>query len=321
MHLWYALCKFPSARFEPWVRWKGRGQFIIGKGVFVCSNAVMSSAAGATLELGDGVWVGPDSELAADGHIQVGERTSLQSRTQLLGDVELGAGCVAAPNLYVSSGWHAFARTPALPIRVQDYQKGRAPEKNERSRRVRIGDDCWIGINVVVTPGVTVGRGCVIGANSVVTRDLPPYTIAGGAPARPLGKRLEFVPPRSLDAASDSDIPYFYSGFRQLGRTQEEDAAPPRVRGGWPVRKSFVLALAAAEGNVVTLLVDAAVPGELAHGDRTAAIAPGQQTLVFSARLDQAGFLAFTWKAHNGRELSGLVVIRAAVEAASTGGA
>jgi acetyltransferase-like isoleucine patch superfamily enzyme len=45
----------------------------------------------------------------------------------------------------------------------------------------------WCGANVVITSGVTVGERCVIGANSVVTQDLPPLTIAGGAPAKVLG--------------------------------------------------------------------------------------------------------------------------------------
>ena len=48
----------------------------------------------------------------------------------------------------------------------------------------RIGDNVWCGANVVVTSGVTIGERCVIGANSVVTTDIPPFSIAAGAPAR-----------------------------------------------------------------------------------------------------------------------------------------
>jgi acetyltransferase-like isoleucine patch superfamily enzyme len=53
---------------------------------------------------------------------------------------------------------------------------------------VEIGANCWFGVNCVITTGVTVGERCVIGANSVVTRDLPPATIAAGAPAKPIGE-------------------------------------------------------------------------------------------------------------------------------------
>ena len=50
----------------------------------------------------------------------------------------------------------------------------------------RLGSNVWCGANVVVTSGVTIGERCVIGANSVVTTDLPPYSIAAGAPAKVL---------------------------------------------------------------------------------------------------------------------------------------
>ena len=49
---------------------------------------------------------------------------------------------------------------------------------------VKIGSNCWFGVNCVVTSGVTIGDRCVIGSNSVVTRDLPPGAVAAGAPAR-----------------------------------------------------------------------------------------------------------------------------------------
>ncbi|KAF5598595.1 galactoside o-acetyltransferase [Fusarium pseudocircinatum] len=49
---------------------------------------------------------------------------------------------------------------------------------------IRIEDDCWIGGNVVILPGVTIGRGCTVGAGAVVTKSLPAYSIALGAPAK-----------------------------------------------------------------------------------------------------------------------------------------
>ncbi|KKK20323.1 hypothetical protein AOCH_002252 [Aspergillus ochraceoroseus] len=49
---------------------------------------------------------------------------------------------------------------------------------------VFIGDDCWIGGNVIVLPGVRIGEGCTIGAGSIVTRDIPPFSVAMGSPCR-----------------------------------------------------------------------------------------------------------------------------------------
>lgn len=53
-----------------------------------------------------------------------------------------------------------------------------------------IGSDVWIGFEAVILSGVTIGDGAVVGARAVVTRDVPPYTIVGGVPARPIRKRF-----------------------------------------------------------------------------------------------------------------------------------
>lgn len=55
---------------------------------------------------------------------------------------------------------------------------------------VEIGDDVWLGANVVVVAGVKIGDGSIIAAGAVVTKDIPPYSIAGGVPARVIKKRL-----------------------------------------------------------------------------------------------------------------------------------
>jgi phosphonate metabolism protein (transferase hexapeptide repeat family) len=60
-----------------------------------------------------------------------------------------------------------------------------------RAHSVRLGHDVWIGHGAVVLPGVTVGTGAVVGAGAVVTRDVPPYTIVAGSPARVIRKRFD----------------------------------------------------------------------------------------------------------------------------------
>ena len=53
-----------------------------------------------------------------------------------------------------------------------------------------IGNDVWIGYEAVIMVGVTIGDGAVIGARAVVTKDVPPYTIVGGVPAKPIRRRF-----------------------------------------------------------------------------------------------------------------------------------
>ncbi|KAI4851728.1 hypothetical protein E4T44_01957 [Aureobasidium sp. EXF-8845] len=59
---------------------------------------------------------------------------------------------------------------------------------------VFIGDDCWIGANVSILPGVTIGNGCTIGAGSVVTKSIPAFSVAVGSPARVIKKVAEAEP-------------------------------------------------------------------------------------------------------------------------------
>src|ERR1019366_4665593 len=88
--------------------------------------------------------------------------------------VEIGDHCMFANGCFISDAAHRFD-DPELPVPWQGFTT-KGP--------TRVGDNVWCGAGVVITSGVTVGRRSVIGANSVVTQDIPPYSIAAGAPAR-----------------------------------------------------------------------------------------------------------------------------------------
>ncbi len=55
-------------------------------------------------------------------------------------------------------------------------------------KKVRVGRGTYIGVSAIILPGVTIGEGCIIGAGSVVTKDVPPYSVAAGNPARVIRK-------------------------------------------------------------------------------------------------------------------------------------
>ena len=65
---------------------------------------------------------------------------------------------------------------------------------------IEIGDDVYIGSNAVITPGVRIGRGAVIGAGAVVTRDVEPFSLAMGVPAREVSRRGTAEEPAELRA-------------------------------------------------------------------------------------------------------------------------
>jgi acetyltransferase-like isoleucine patch superfamily enzyme len=132
------------------------------------------------LRLGSGVLLEPGVWLTAPGaariHIGAGTFLNLGVMVASLELVEIGDHCMFANGCFVTDADHRFD-DPDRPITRQGFST-KGP--------TRIGDNVWCGAHVVVTSGVTIGERSVIGANSVVTRDIPPFTIAAGAPARPL---------------------------------------------------------------------------------------------------------------------------------------
>jgi acetyltransferase-like isoleucine patch superfamily enzyme len=167
----------------------------------------MVTEVNSVIELGRNVWLAEDCVIESSGTVRVGAGTTIQRRTSLIGSVEIGQNCILAPNIFISSGSHPFRRWPHLAIRDQEQlmaERGELPDNSP----VLVGDDCWLGVNVVVSPGISIGQGAVVGANSVVTKDVPPYAVVAGVPARLISRRLEWKPPASLDFTDPASTPY-----------------------------------------------------------------------------------------------------------------
>jgi acetyltransferase-like isoleucine patch superfamily enzyme len=233
------------------------GELRFGRYAKISAGCRLSVPASGVLELGERVWLGREVQVDVLSRIAIGAHTTVQRHCSLIGDVDVGRGCLFAPNVFVSSGWHPFDAWPALPIRVQEARAvTEARGQPTNSRAVRIGDDCWLGVNAVVQPGVTIGKGAIIGANAVVTHDVPPYEVVGGVPARRIRSRLEFVPQGELDGMCEAHLPYFYSGFEYGG------SLPPVADS------NFVLVMALREARAVQLTLRSvnALPVEIACG-------------------------------------------------------
>ena len=130
-------------------------------------------AIGARVHIGPGSWLYTAGE---DARLEIGDGTRMSGLCVLSAAqrVRLGREVLLGRNVYIADHTHGVAR-PDVPVFEQEL---------ERLEAVEIGDRAWLGQNVVILPGVTVGAGAVIGANSVVRSDIPPRTVAVGSPAQ-----------------------------------------------------------------------------------------------------------------------------------------
>jgi acetyltransferase-like isoleucine patch superfamily enzyme len=115
------------------------------------------------------------------GDVIIGNNTLIGMGNVLIGPIKVGNDVIFAQNI-VASGLNHEYRDVTQPIHKQDVT----------TTLITVGDECWIAANVVITAGVTIGKHCVIAAGSVVTKDIPPYTVAAGNPAKPI-KRYDEV--------------------------------------------------------------------------------------------------------------------------------
>jgi acetyltransferase-like isoleucine patch superfamily enzyme len=182
LKLWAQKWRWYQRSALPWNRARIHWEFM-RRGAFVrwpVHGNVLEALLEDRLRLGPQVLLEPGVWLTAPGEarITIGEGTFLNLGVMVaaMEHVEIGAHCMLANGCFVSDAAHRYD-DPALPVTWQGFT-GKGP--------TRIGDNVWCGAHVVVTSGVTIGERCVIGANSVVTSDIPPFSIAAGAPARVL---------------------------------------------------------------------------------------------------------------------------------------
>jgi acetyltransferase-like isoleucine patch superfamily enzyme len=107
------------------------------------------------------------------GEVIIGSETRIGMGNVLIGPVSVGNNVILAQHVVVSGLNHNYEDI-GVPVRKQGIT----------AKRITIGDDCWIGANTVITAGVTIGKHCVVAGGSVVTKDIPPYSVAAGNPAR-----------------------------------------------------------------------------------------------------------------------------------------
>jgi len=137
------------------------------------------------ISIGEDTLIGEGVALSAG---MVPGQTCISSPVVTIGDrclIGRGSGIVGHFSIVIGNdvwtGHHVY-----ITDQNHGYEDVHRPisQQSQPERPVVIGDGSWLGFGSVVLPGVTIGKHCVIGANSVVTRDIPDYSVAVGAPAK-----------------------------------------------------------------------------------------------------------------------------------------
>jgi len=113
--------------------------------------------------------------------VSLGDYSGIGVNAKIYGTCIIGHHVMMGEDCTIITRNHSYERTD-VPMMEQGF---------EEERPVYIGNDVWLGDRVIVLPGVNIGDGCIIGAGSVVTKNVPPYTVAAGVPAREIKSRKD----------------------------------------------------------------------------------------------------------------------------------
>ncbi|MEA5572914.1 acyltransferase [Calothrix sp. UHCC 0171] len=157
----------------------------IGDGVHIFKHVRLDAKGeNNNLDLSDGVALEQGVKIGAMDNttIQIHENTFLGPNVCIggPGNITIGKDCLIAANCGIFANNHIF---------TDIHQKITAQGITREG--IVIEDNCWLGCGVIVVDGVTIGEGSVIGAGSVVTRNIPPYSVAVGSPARVIKSRKQ----------------------------------------------------------------------------------------------------------------------------------
>jgi len=113
--------------------------------------------------------------------ISIGDNSGISPYVCIYGKVVIGKYAMIGPHVMIAGGNHVFNKTD-VPMILQ---------KKSQNLGILIEDDVWIGANAVIMDGVTIGSGAIVGAGSVVTKDVEPYDVVVGNPAKKIKNRKD----------------------------------------------------------------------------------------------------------------------------------
>jgi maltose O-acetyltransferase len=132
---------------------------------------------------GRNLTVGRRAYFGTGNEITIGNNSGIGKKAQIIGlgpesNLSIGDNVMMGPEVMILLSDHGHSRVD-IPMNEQSCY----------SSSIKIEDDVWIGARVIILKGVTIGKGSIIGAGAVVARDIPPYSVAVGTPARAIKSR------------------------------------------------------------------------------------------------------------------------------------
>lgn len=163
---YYFLARHLPSSYAPYSLGSGKIRSFLAKRMF--------KSFGKNVNIEHGAFFGGGKE------IEIGDNSAIGLNARISGPLFIGRDVMMGPDVSIYTQNHETENIHK-PMRLQTAPK----------EKVTIGDDCWIGANAVILPGVTIGKGVIIGAGAVVTKDVPDYAVVGGVPAKVIKFRKE----------------------------------------------------------------------------------------------------------------------------------
>lgn len=157
----------------------------------------------------------------------IGNFTYISSGTQIA-NTKIGKFCSIGPDCKIGLGKHptsGFISTHPIFYSTKKQAQITFADRDyfEETDEIRIGNDVWLGARVIIVDGVSIGDGAMVAAASAVTKDVPPYAIVGGVPARIIRKRFEEDDVRNLMERKwwDQDVEFLKAHFKTFHDIRE----------------------------------------------------------------------------------------------------
>ncbi len=133
------------------------------------------------MDMGKNVNIEKNVFFGSGRYVSIGDYSGIGINARVQGPLTIGKHVMMGPDVIIYTRGHHTERTD-IPMMEQG---------DTMAQPVIIEDDVWIGARAIILPGVTIGKGSIVGAAAVVTKDVEPYSVVGGIPAKLIKKRVE----------------------------------------------------------------------------------------------------------------------------------